>query len=167
FVLALPGVKRRAEFDDRDIRFLRAAELAVRLEQRLQQVFAAAGLGQRILLAQILYRRRVPKEIGKRVGVRGARWRVRIILHKVEVSIDQVRGQPRRGLRSLIAWINGGEHLLGRQQLEARKERGSREHDLLHPVDGADQRLAGLDQRIVLPARDKIRTQEGTNQASA
>ena len=38
--------------------FLVAAELPVRLEQRLQQMLAAAGPGERILLAHLLHRRR-------------------------------------------------------------------------------------------------------------
>src|SRR5580658_4959080 len=48
-VLAVPGMIDSAEFNYGDIGLLGPAELPVRFEKRVQQVLAAAGLGQRIL----------------------------------------------------------------------------------------------------------------------
>ena len=49
--------------------FLVAAELLVRFEQRLQQVLAAAHLGERVFLAKLLHRRDVVEQLRQAVGV--------------------------------------------------------------------------------------------------
>ena len=85
----------------------------------------------------------------------------------MQVSIDQVGIQAGGHFQSLITGVDGGKHFLRREQFQACQQCRAGEHHLLHPVDGGDQKFAGLDQGIVLPSGDKVRTQERTNQPSA
>ena len=117
-----------------------------------KQVLAAADARQGILLADFLDRGDIPEQFGQRVGVTGAGGRVRIVLHKVQVPVDQVGIQARRHFQGLIAGVDRGQHFFGGQQFQARQQSWAGEHHLLHTVDGRDQGLAGFYQRIVLPA---------------
>ena len=102
--------------------FLRAAELLVRFQQRLQQVLAAADAGQRVLLAEFLHRRDVVEQIGQRIRITGAGGRIGVVLDEVQVAVAQVRIEPRGHFERLVAGVDGGQHLLGGQQFEARQQ---------------------------------------------
>ena len=118
--------------------FLCAAELLVRLQQRLQaDASGCPRLVSVILLAEFLHRRHIVEQIGQRVGIAGARGRIGIVLHEVQRAVGQVGIQPRGDFQSLIAGIDRRQHLLRRQQFEARQQRRIREHHLLHAVDRA------------------------------
>ena len=151
FVLALAGGVGRPELDDGNVGLLGAAELFIRLQQGLQKVLAATDARQGILLADFLDRRNIPEQFRQRVGVTGAGGGIGIVLHKVQVPVDQVRIQARRHFQSLIAGVDRGQHFFGRQQFQARQQGWTGEHHLLHTVDCRDQGLAGLYQRIILP----------------
>jgi hypothetical protein len=116
-----------------------APELFVGLEQRSQQVFLAAHAAQMVTLAEFLDGRRIVEQVGKDFGVCRAGGRVGIVLHHVERPVGEVRIQARGDFRHLITGIDGGQHLLGRQQFHAGQEAGAIEHHALHAVDGADE----------------------------
>ena len=102
-----------------------AAELLVGFQQRLQQVLPAADLRERVFLAQFLHRGEVPEEFRQRVGVARAGGRIGVVLHEVQVAVGEVRIQPRRHFQRLVAGVDGGQHLLRRQQFQPRQQRGA------------------------------------------
>jgi hypothetical protein len=72
--------------------------------------------------------------------------------------------QPRGHGQRLVARIDGRQHLLRRQQFQARQQRRVAQHHLFHAIDGANQGLGAFHQRIVLAPRNEVRPQKRTDQ---
>jgi hypothetical protein len=87
FVLALAGMVSRTELHDGDVGLLRAAELPVRFQQRLQKVPPAAGARQRIPLAEFLHGGGVEEQVGQGVRITRPRGRIRIVLNETQASV--------------------------------------------------------------------------------
>ena len=87
FVLALAGMVSRPELHDGDIGLLRAAELFVGFQQRLQKVPPAAGARERMPLAEFLHRGGVVEQVGQRVRITRAGGGIRIVLNEMQVAV--------------------------------------------------------------------------------
>ena len=167
FELALARVIGGTEFHNGNIRFLRAAELLIGLQNRLEQEFPAADARQVVLLAELFDGRNVVEQVSQGIGITSAGGRIGVVLHEPQGTVREMGIEPRCDLQGLVAGVDRSQHLFRGEQFEARQQGRVREHQPLHPVDGADQCLAGFDQRFVLSPRDEIRPQEGANQAPA